>query len=74
MAKYQVPVEVKSKGEIEVEADSYEAAAEKADEKLYWMYQAGNPAESREINWLGSEIEVDGFEVNLDAPREDPDE
>lgn len=71
MKTFNISIKVVSIGQIAVEADSYEEAAEKADLKAYWLYQGGNQLTDKSLNFTDCEIEVDHFEVDLDSPREE---
>jgi len=70
MKTFNVPIKVISKGTIPVEAETYEEAVAKADDKAFWLYQAGAQTTSRELDFDGCEIEVDGDEIDLDSYRE----
>lgn len=74
MPKFTVPLKITAVGELTVEAENYQDAIVAVDNTLFWAYQAGDPMKTAGINFTGSEIEVDDYEVDLDEYREEPEE
>jgi hypothetical protein len=70
MTTFNVPIEFRSQGSYSVEAENYEQACDLAEKKLVELWSVGSPTESKQIDWLGAEAEVDGFEIDLDQSIE----
>lgn len=74
MKKFDISVEIKLMGTLTVEAEDQEAAFKKADDTMYWAYQAGSPEKHKDFSITGCEIEVEGDELDLDEYREPEEE
>lgn len=74
MKQFNVPIKIKLSGVVTVEAEDQEAAFKKADDTMYWAYQAGAPESHKAVSITDCEIEVEGEELDLDEFREEPEE
>lgn len=65
--EYTVGMKFTLIGEVTVEADSMDDAIDKVEKKLAIMHSTGNLASDHHVvNWSGSELEVEGEDVDLD--------
>ena len=67
---FHVPIKITLTGSVTVEAKDQEAAFKKADDTMYWAYQAGAPEQHKAVSIMDYAIEVEGEELDLDAYRE----
>ena len=58
MGKFTVNFEYKLQGEIEVEADTYDEAEEKAETQLNDLRDMGSLVQSPRVTWSGDEVEI----------------
>lgn len=74
MKSFHVPIKITLTGSVTVEAEDQESAYKKADDTMYWAYQAGAPEQHNSVSIMDCEIEVEGETLDLDAYREEPEE
>ena len=74
MKTFHVATTIKLIGTVSVEAENMEDAVQKADDTIFWAYQAGAPENHNSFSISDCEIEVDGEELDLFEDREAPED
>lgn len=70
MKTFNISIKIINRGVVQVEANDMDEALKKADDKMYWAYQGGDPSSHKDVSITDCEIEVDGEELDLDEFRE----